>query len=337
MIGRSSDGGLMDEQAERYRVKRERMVAEQIRARGITDERVLAALATVPRHLFVPPGLTGEAYHDSPLPIGRGQTISQPYIVALMTSLLAIDERSRVLEIGTGSGYQTAVLAEIAAEVYSVERIAELSRSAGTLLAALPYDNVSLRIGDGRDGWPEEAPFDAVIVTAAAPDVAVELLRELAPGGRLVAPVGDTSTDQVLTVFTRRGDVFEQHAGIHCRFVPLIAHAESGPPEEQRGGAARHRPKQEEQRLRAIEVRVRGRVQGVFYRGSAQREAQRLGLVGWAQNMSDGSVRLRAQGPASAVDSLLAWCRLGPSEAEVTDVEVSEVDPDPALAGFLTR
>jgi len=156
--------------------------------------------------------------------------------------------------------------------------------------------------------------------------VPAELLRELAPGGRLVAPVGESPGDQVLTVCVRSGDRFEHQAGIRCRFVPLVAGEETGADDESRGKV-----------VRAVELRVHGTVQGVFYRASAQREARRLGLAGWVRNMSDGTVCVRVQGPTAAVDALLAWCRVGPPGAEVTGLDVSDVDPDPALAGFLTR
>jgi protein-L-isoaspartate(D-aspartate) O-methyltransferase len=197
------------------------MVEEQIRRRGVRDRRVLAALASVPRHLFVPPSLLHAAYDDAPLPIGCGQTISQPYIVALMTAALAPRRTHRVLEIGTGSGYQSAVLAHIVRRVYTVERLGELSTAAEERLMGLGYRNVEYRVGDGTEGWPEAAPFDGILVTAAAPEIPGPLLAQLAPGGRVAVPVGDRSL-QVLTIAERGAGGFRQWTEGACRFVPLI-------------------------------------------------------------------------------------------------------------------
>ena len=199
--------------------ERERMVAEQIAARGVGDPAVLAAMRHVPRHAFVPDSETARAYDDGPLAIGRGQTISQPYIVALMTQLAVPGPGSRILEVGTGCGYQTAVLAECAAEVWSVELEAELSTRAAATLDALGYRNVHLRVGDGALGWPEAAPFDAILVTAAPDQVPTTLPGQLAPGGRLVIPLG--STHQELWVFTRTKHGFDRRSVIPVRFVPL--------------------------------------------------------------------------------------------------------------------
>jgi protein-L-isoaspartate(D-aspartate) O-methyltransferase len=182
---------------------RERMVAEQIAARGVADARVLAAMRKVPRHEFVPADVRARAYDDSPLAIGHDQTISQPYIVALMTELAALGPGARVLEIGTGSGYQAAVLAEVAGAVYTIEILAPLARRAEATLSRLGYGRVHVRQGDGYRGWPEAAPFDAIVVTAAAPKVPPALLEQLADGGRLVMPVGDR--EQHLEVHRRRG------------------------------------------------------------------------------------------------------------------------------------
>ena len=187
-----------------------RMVDEQLVARGLRSDDVLAAMRSVPRHLFVPPELVAEAYVDAPLPIGLGQTISQPYMVALMTELLGVDVRSRVLEIGAGSGYQTAVLAEVAGEVYALELLAPLAERARAVLARLGYQNTRVAIADGSRGWPEMAPFDAVLVAAAAPQAPPALLRQLEDGGRLVMPLGHPHRDQVLTVFQRAGDEFRE-------------------------------------------------------------------------------------------------------------------------------
>jgi protein-L-isoaspartate(D-aspartate) O-methyltransferase len=199
---------------------RARMVDEQIAARGVHDPRVLAALRRIPRHEFVPEAVRDEAYEDRPLAIGDGQTISQPYIVAVMTELARVGPKSRVLEVGTGSGYQAAVLAEVAAEVWSVEIVPALAARAAATLARLGYDRVHLRQGDGWRGWPEAAPFDAILVTAAAPHVPPALRAQLAPAGRLVIPVGDAD-DQALEVHTRGANGFTVERVFPVRFVPL--------------------------------------------------------------------------------------------------------------------
>ena len=189
----------------------------------ITDRDVLSAIERVPRHRFVPPDHQEYAYEDRPLPIGHGQTISQPFIVALMTQLLELTPESKVLEIGTGCGYQTAILAELAKEVYTVEVLPELSARAQETLAELGYDNVRFRVGDGWDGWPEEAPFDGIIVTAAAPAWPPPLVEQLAEGGNLVIPVGPSGWDQVLWVATKReGEITKQNVA-PVRFVPLVS------------------------------------------------------------------------------------------------------------------
>jgi protein-L-isoaspartate(D-aspartate) O-methyltransferase len=198
---------------------RERMLAEQIAARGVADARVLAAMRKVPRHEFVPADVRARAYDDSPLAIGHDQTISQPYIVALMTELAALGPGARVLEIGTGSGYQAAVLAEVAGAVYTIEILAPLARRAEATLSRLGYGRVHVRQGDGYRGWPEAAPFDAIVVTAAAPKVPPALLEQLADGGRLVMPVGDR--EQHLEVHRRRGGRIEVKTVLPVRFVPL--------------------------------------------------------------------------------------------------------------------
>jgi len=202
--------------------RRHAMVADQIEARGIHDADVLSALRTVPRHLFVPEGLIEQAYDDGALAIGSGQTISQPYIVALMTVLAQLNVRSRVLEVGSGSGYQTAVLAELADEVFTIERRAELEERARLVLAKLGYHNVTAVLGDGSLGLPEHAPFDRIVVTAAAPQAPPLLLEQLAEGGRLVVPIGPAGRDQVLTVITRSADGLHEVETIPCRFVPLV-------------------------------------------------------------------------------------------------------------------
>ena len=197
----------------------ERMVADQILSRGVSDPAVLRAMRSVPRHLFVPEVDRGRSYDDGPLAIGRGQTISQPFIVALMTELARLTPASRVLEVGTGCGYQTAVLAGCAGEVWTVEIEPELSEGAASTLAALRIGSVHRRVGDGSLGWPEAAPFDAIVVTAAPADVPPALLDQLGEGSRLVIPLGTSSQD--LFVFTREAGGIRREREIAVRFVPL--------------------------------------------------------------------------------------------------------------------
>jgi protein-L-isoaspartate(D-aspartate) O-methyltransferase len=198
------------------------MVARQLASRGIRDRRVLAAMAWTPREWFLPPQLARSAYDDAPLPIGNGQTISQPYIVALMTAALAPRRRDRILEIGTGSGYQTAILARLASVVFTIERLPDLLVEAEERFRRLELTNIRTRLGDGAAGWPEEAPFDGILVTAAAPRVPEPLVAQLAPQGRLVIPLGDlVSQELVILQRTARG-IEEQRAG-GVRFVPLIS------------------------------------------------------------------------------------------------------------------
>ncbi len=199
---------------------RQWMVERQIEARGVVDPAVLNAMRTVPRHEFVPERLRAEAYEDRPLPLGWEQTISQPYIVAHMTELAKLRGGERVLEVGTGSGYQAAVLAEIAGQVYTIEIVEPLLRIAAATLRRLAYGNVYCRFGDGGNGWPDMAPFDAILVTAAARRVPPDLLDQLADGARLVAPVG--RRNQRLEVVVRRGQEFERQTGAAVRFVPLV-------------------------------------------------------------------------------------------------------------------
>ncbi|MBI3626040.1 MAG: protein-L-isoaspartate(D-aspartate) O-methyltransferase [Candidatus Rokubacteria bacterium] len=197
------------------------MVEEQLVRRGITDPRVLDAMRKVPRHLFVEEALRDRAYGDYPLPIGEGQTISQPYMVGIMTQLLQLTGREKVLEIGTGSGYQTAVLAELARRVCSVERIPSLAARARATLEALGYTNVWVRTADGTFGWPDEAPFDRILVSAASPSVPEPLFEQLAEGGRMVLPVGDT-VSQILTVVERIEGEMRTTVDAGCVFVKLI-------------------------------------------------------------------------------------------------------------------
>lgn len=204
-----------------YERLRHRMVERQIRKRGVRNSRVLRAMEKVPRHRFVPRDQGEHAYEDSPLSIGQGQTISQPYMVAVMTESAAPEAGDRVLEVGTGSGYQTAVLAEITREVYSIERIPELAERAKGLLDRLGYGNVSIRVGDGSEGWGEMAPFDAIIVTAGAPELPEPLVEQLALGGRLVIPIGSAHHQTLYTVRRERQRIRKEE-GTGCVFVPLI-------------------------------------------------------------------------------------------------------------------
>ncbi|NIV45674.1 MAG: protein-L-isoaspartate(D-aspartate) O-methyltransferase [Gammaproteobacteria bacterium] len=220
-----SRGQTAPEQSDdRWQPMREAMVTRQIEARGIRDPAVLAALRRVPRHRFVPEARQDEAYRDHPLPIGHGQTISQPYIVALMTELVEPRPEMKVLEVGTGSGYQAAVLAECVGHVFTIEILPELSRRSSALLAKLGYDNVHTRIGDGYDGWPDEAPFDAIVVTAAPPEIPQPLLEQLAVGGRLVIPVGRGTQDLVVVTRSERG--FSRRVVTPVRFVPMTGKAD---------------------------------------------------------------------------------------------------------------
>jgi len=209
------------EKVDLYRLARERMVETQIKARGIKDERVLKAMLKVPRHLFVDEALRDQAYGDFPLPIGEGQTISQPYIVALMTEALELKRNERVLEIGTGSGYQTAILAELALWVYTIERFPTLLERAKKVLKELGYKNISFKLDDGTLGWKEAAPFDAIIVTAASPDIPPPLVEQLAEGGRMVIPIGDEFS-QTLIKGVKKGGKLHTKALEPVRFVKLV-------------------------------------------------------------------------------------------------------------------
>ena len=200
--------------------KRNQMVAQQLLDRGIRDPKVLRAMAEIPRHLFVPPEEQEEAYGDRPLPIGADQTISQPYIVALMTEHLRLRSELKVLEIGTGSGYQAAVLARLATQVYSIERIPELAAQAARRLESLGIRNVQTRVGDGSQGWTEAAPFDGIIVTACAAELPEPLTQQLADRGRMVIPLGQ-GLRQTLMLIERRGDTLESSSICSCVFVPL--------------------------------------------------------------------------------------------------------------------
>jgi protein-L-isoaspartate(D-aspartate) O-methyltransferase len=199
---------------------RARMVLEQLERRGIKDPRVLAAMRAVARHRFLPAELHDHAYDDGPLPIGDSQTISQPYMVALMSEVAELTGAEKVLEVGTGSGYQTAVLARLARKVYSVEVNAHLHDRARVILNSMGLRNVNLRVGDGSDGWPEEAPFDVVMVTAAMPGIALPLLQQLTPSGRLVAPIGEDELQTLVRISRKTGHWSEEYFG-ECRFVKM--------------------------------------------------------------------------------------------------------------------
>ena len=205
---------------------RHRMVETQLRAREIRDERVLDAMARVPRHQFAPEQYRSQAYEDHPLPIGEGQTISQPYMVALMLDFLELTPADRTLEVGTGSGYVTALLAELALRVVSVERHSTLADNARALLAVMGYNNVTVIAGDGSRGWPAFAPYDAIIVSAAASAVPPDLTAQLAEGGRMIIPVGASDTQQLLLIRKQNGQTEISTHGL-CRFVPLIADSEA--------------------------------------------------------------------------------------------------------------
>lgn len=208
---------------------REEMVERQIEARGVTDPDVLAAMRAVPRHLFVPDEVKRRAHRDSPLPIGHGQTISQPFIVAKMTELLDVEPGDKVLEIGTGSGYQAAILAELGVDLFTIEIICDLADSARDALESAGYADVNVRCGDGYKGWPEEAPFDGIIVTAAPPEIPPALIEQLAPSGRMVIPVGETAQELRIVTKAKDGDL-EDEKVFDVRFVPMVPGEESESP-----------------------------------------------------------------------------------------------------------
>lgn len=202
-------------------VRRREMVERQLRGRGIRDERVLAAMLSVPRHEFIPPELAGEAYSDRPLPIGHSQTISQPFMVAAMAQALELTGGERVLEVGAGSGYQAAVLSLLAHEIHTIEVHEDLAVDTAERLRRLGYGNVSVHVGDGTLGWPEQAPYEAIVVTAAAPEIPPPLAAQLAEGGRLIIPVGTAEEQRLLRVEKREG-LLATRPLYHCRFVPLV-------------------------------------------------------------------------------------------------------------------
>ena len=210
------------EKPENFNLARQRMVEQQIAARGVRDTRVLDAMLKVPRHRFVPESYISMAYADFPLAIGEGQTISQPYIVAFMTESLNLKQEDRVLEIGTGSGYQAAILAEIVKEVYTMEIIPVLGKRARALLKEMEYENIFIRIGDGYKGWPEKAPFDAVIVTCAPEEIPKALIDQLKEGGRMIIPVGGAGAVQELVRGVKVKGKFKRQDVLPVRFVPMV-------------------------------------------------------------------------------------------------------------------
>lgn len=228
LIGSAGHAGTVTEEPATTQA-RHQMVKATIQDRGISDTRVLAAMRTVPRHRFVPDRLLSAAYADRPLPIGEGQTISQPYVVALMTEILGLKSDHRVLEIGTGSGYQAAVLGELAGQVYTVEIKQKLYDQANKILKILGYDNIHTRHGDGYFGWPDAAPFDAIMITAAIDHIPPPLLKQLKDGGRLTLPLGNPFTYQNLVLVTKKSDdlIVKQITGV--LFVPMTGHALSKP------------------------------------------------------------------------------------------------------------
>ncbi len=221
---------LTEQAIQAYAGQRRKMIEEQLVNRGIKDLAVMEAMSRVPRHLFVNSSLQHRAYGDCPLPIGENQTISQPYIVALMTQTLQLKGEERVLEIGTGSGYQTAIMAELAAQVFTIERVKPIARKSKELLGRLGYANIVFKVFDGTYGWRDQSPFDAILVTASTPEVPSALLEQLSDRGRLIAPVGGKE-DQALVVFNKSGDRLVRREIGRCKFVPLIG--KFGWPEEE--------------------------------------------------------------------------------------------------------
>jgi len=215
-------------QSDKWSPLRERMVKTQIERRGVRDPKVLAAMRKVPRHLFVPSRYRKDSYDDRPLPIGQSQTISQPYVVAKMTELLELKGGEKVLEIGTGSGYQAAVLAEIAGEVFTIEIVPELGKSAKKLLEKMGYKNIHVMVGDGYKGWPEAAPFDAIIVTAAPPYIPQPLVDQLKMGARMVLPVGETFQELIVVTRTKKG--YDTRKVFAVRFVPMTGEVQKKAP-----------------------------------------------------------------------------------------------------------
>jgi protein-L-isoaspartate(D-aspartate) O-methyltransferase len=214
--------GLKENLSMDYAIARRRMVERELQGRGIRDRRVLDAMLQVPRHLFVEEALQGRAYGDAPLPIGEKQTISQPYIVALMTEALGLTGGERILEIGTGSGYQAAVLSRVVSKVFSVERFPSLARRARRILDQIGCTNVNIKVTDGTFGWEESAPFDGIIVTAGAPSVPQKYLDQLSPGARLIIPIGNQDSQILMRITKSEHNTCSEERLIDCRFVPLV-------------------------------------------------------------------------------------------------------------------
>ncbi|MCD6385673.1 protein-L-isoaspartate(D-aspartate) O-methyltransferase [Candidatus Sumerlaeota bacterium] len=222
-MGCVSEPQQAEPEEDTFMKQRQEMVERQIKARGVKDPRVLSAMLKVPRHKFIPEEYRSFAYYDSPQPIGEGQTISQPYIVALMTELIEPKEQDKVLEIGTGSGYQAAILAELVDEVYTIEIIPTLAKRAESTLKQMGYTNIHVRCGDGFQGWPEAAPFDAIIVTCAPPEIPEPLIEQLKVGGKLVIPVGEYYQELIVATKTKKG--IKKKSVIPVRFVPMTGEA----------------------------------------------------------------------------------------------------------------
>ena len=204
-----------------YLLARKRMVAEQLLPRGITDKKIISIMSEIPRHIFIDEALRSQAYADHPLSIGENQTISQPFIVALMTQALGLKGNEKILEIGTGCGYQTVLLSQLGRQVFTIERIKNLALSARSHLKALGLRNIVMRVGDGTKGWKEEAPFDAILVAAGSPEVPQPLLDQLGEGGKLVIPVGEEDSQTLFRFTKRKGEIFSENMG-PCRFVKLV-------------------------------------------------------------------------------------------------------------------
>ncbi|MGH7825727.1 MAG: protein-L-isoaspartate(D-aspartate) O-methyltransferase [Candidatus Binatia bacterium] len=205
---------------EKYSLERDKMIREQLAARQIRDPKVIEAMRAVPRHLFVPDEVKSNAYEDRPLPIGKDQTISQPYMVALMVQALELNGNEKVLEIGTGSGYETAILAELSAQVFSIERLEDLAARAQTLLAALGYQNIRIKVGDGTLGWQEHAPYDAIVITASSPQIPRPLIEQLHPNGIFILPMGEEQLQSLVRLRKSKDGIREEYLG-ECRFVKL--------------------------------------------------------------------------------------------------------------------
>ena len=286
---------------------------------------MLRAVEMTPRHLFVPTGIRHRAYDDAPLPIGNGQTISQPLIHAQYLELLELKGTERVLEIGTGTGYQTALLSQLVAQVFSIERIAALNKQARAILEQLGLRNVSLLVGDGTLGWREHAPFDAILVSAGSPSVPQPLLDQLADGGRLLVPIGDRDVQQ-LVMYRRRGDRIEKQTSRPCDSFRLIGKSRLGRQGRSRGEA-------DEADALSCHVSCEARCRESVSGGSSASGRGRCGLAGLrgATTGRTGSVEVQAEGDQAAIDSLLGALRAGPSGAQVLGLEMLAPASDDAI------